>query len=222
MKHIFILLISFVAFGLNAQMATNNVSKLADSGKRITITATAGTGYYHGNFSDLKHLSLGELSVQYRTGKRFSLGLGMLGSFICDKTVLDPEGNPTEYEPDHHNGHDPHEPDDVNDVSDDMDDPDDIDDYDHCDDDFGENIMGILTYRLSDQVPFFVRAAAGYSFNSRSPAYSFMFGYNQKLFGGLALTAGIRYNDIISLSSTPNFVSPVGGVKGELGLSLSF
>ena len=84
-------------------------------------------------------------------------------------------------------------------------------------------LMGIFTYKISEKVPFFVQAAAGYSFGSKAPAISAMIGYNQKIFKGLGIIGGIRYSDILrSKPADAVSMAPSSGIRAELGLSLNF
>lgn len=219
MKYLILLFILFCSTGLFGQYAAsveNAKSEIKSSNlfNKFTYTATVGTGYYQNNFKQLGRVSFGEWSIQYKANTRLSFGLGVLGSLLCDATVLDNEGNPVALDDDD---------DEDEDDEGDMDEPDDTDD-DDCNDDFelGNNLMGVLTYQLSEYLPLFIRSGAGYSFNVKAPVYSVMLGYNQNIIAGLGLTAGIRYSDIIETKSTPNFVSTVGGLKAEVGLSWNF
>ena len=212
MKQILLLLSLIFSLSLNAQETelTNSTSRFNKAMQGLTVTASVGTGYYQDHSRQLGSLSLGELSIQYKTNAQLSFGLGTIGALLCDETYLDDEGNPVE-------------DDDDNDGPEDPDDDMDEDGEEDCDDfDFGENVMGLATWQFSSQIPFFLRAGAGYSFNTKAPAYTVMLGYNQKLFGGLGLTGGIRYSDIVKTAKTRNFIAPIGGLKAELGLSWNF
>ena len=83
--------------------------------------------------------------------------------------------------------------------------------------------MGGVTFKLSEKLPFFVQAAAGYSFGSKAPAYTAMIGYNQKIFAGFGIMAGVRYSDVLHQLpvGAESVVSPAG-LKVELGASWNF
>lgn len=192
--------------------APENLSPLLN---RISVTATLGSGYYSGNFSHLASITLGELSVNYKANPRFSFGIGTIGSLICGGSYYNSEGVLISGDDD--------DDDDESDDDDDMDEDDDMDD-DGCDDEFdlGDNLMSNFTYILSEKIPFFLQLGAGYSLKADTPVYSVLAGYNQKLFAGIGIRAGIRYSDIVKLANTRNYASPTGGVKAELGLSWNF
>lgn len=84
-------------------------------------------------------------------------------------------------------------------------------------------VMLTANYKFSNKVPFFIHAAGGYSFAHMKPAYSVMLGYNQVIFKGLGIYAGVRYSD--SSFDTPTGatdISPSDGFKVELGVSYNF
>jgi hypothetical protein len=65
-----------------------------------------------------------------------------------------------------------------------------------------------------------VQLAGGYSFGHNAPAYSSMLGYRQNLLGGLGITAGFRYSDVL-YKKPANAVklAPSNGLRLELGLN---
>ena len=176
--------------------------------QNFSATATFGSGYYDSQFSQMGRFSLGEVSLQYKASERFSFGIGFLGSLMCDDNYYDAEGNIVENEDD--------------DYDDDDDDEYEDDDDDECEDEFGENLMGLFSYKMSDRLPLFLQLGGGYSFNTETPIYSIMLGYNQKIFYNFGLLVGIRYSDAIDTGNMKDFVAPVGGLKAELGLSWNF
>ncbi|MBI1226624.1 MAG: hypothetical protein GC192_15430 [Bacteroidetes bacterium] len=231
MKKLLFLPALIFALSLSAQELPAPELQPAPTGKistvlhKFSVTATAGTGYYHDRFSDLGRLSLGELSVQYKASRLFSFGIGTMGAIQKYRSYYNSEGvlvsgcNEGDDDGDEiENGE--------------MDDPNDLDnieeghhdgDHNECghegEFDFGDNLMGNFTFHLPGKLPFFVQAATGYSFGSQAPAYSVMAGYNQKLFAGIGIMAGVRYSDVIS---SKNYVSKSGGIKAELGLNWNF
>ena len=191
----------------------------------FSVTATAGTGYYHNNFADLKKLSLGELTIQFKATPMFSFGLGTMGAIQNDRSYFNNEGvlipgcNEDDGDDDGIEEGEGNDPNDIDNIEEENQDG----DQNGCDDEgefeFGDNLMGNFTFHLPGKFPFFIQAATGYSFSSQNPAYSMMVGYNQKLIAGLGIMAGVRYSNLISAK---NYVTKTGGVKAELGLSWNF
>ena len=223
----FLLLLLFAAcFSLQAQEtevspdATNDKSSM-NILKRLSVTATAGTGTYQGAFKDLKALSLGSFTVDYKLNSRVSFGLTTIAGMDCgQRFITNEEGLVTLIDNDDDDYDDEFEDESEDDDYDDNDFDDLFDDI--FDDDcgqFGDNVIGTVTYRLSEKVPFFVQAGAGYTFRSNVPTTTVMLGYNQKLFAGLGITAGVRYNQLIANKNT---LKNTSGLKAELGLSWGF
>ena len=103
MKHLLFILMLAFSFNLHAQgdltgtaPTTAPSSKFSNLVNKFTVTATLGTGYYHDHTSQLNRLSLGELSVQYKSNSRLSFGLGfkigildnLVGSAIHQNTTI--------------------------------------------------------------------------------------------------------------------------------------
>lgn len=195
-------------------IASNSLPSLMS---RFSIAASVGSGNYANHFNQLSEITLGELTVNYKVNPRFSFGIGTIGSPICGGSYYNSEGILVSGDDDGDDDDDPFEDDDPDDEGDDPDD-------DGCDDDFGlgDNLMSHFTYVLSDKLPFFLQAGAGYSFKGGTPVYSALAGYNQKIFAGIGIRAGIRYSDIVKTANTKNYASPTGGIKAELGLSWNF
>lgn len=243
MKKIFSILVSLlVVCGINAQDGNTEgktcaYSCLMPSAKMMTtmakfsVTATAGTPSFAYNAlntskaGDLLKPNLGELTIAYKMTPRLSFGIStMSGLNNRSAGYFDQENQFTPFcmEDDDDDEHDEeHEDDDLDD--------DDIeeeheDDDDDCDEgEFGDAIMGSATYKLSEKFPLFVQGAGGYSIIDGAPAYSAMIGYNQKIFAGFGIIAGVRYSDV--LHKTPvlakEIISPAG-LKVELGASWNF
>jgi hypothetical protein len=173
---------------------------------------------------------LGELTVNYKVNSHLFFGLGTMnnlsngnrgyynaeGLFISlcnddDQDVADADGPDG---PNDENGlNDPDGPNGPNDENED------------CDEDglFGKNLMGIITFKFSEKIPFFVQTAGGYSFSGNAPAYSAMIGYNQKIFAGLGIIGGVRFSDVLYKKPADAVkVTPSAGFKAELGLSWNF
>lgn len=233
MKQLFLLLLLVGALGLQAQdnlpvgEPTDGKSpflqlspKASTLLNRFSLSATVGTPSFA--FSELNSLNLKKITqvnlaavnLSYKMNKRFSFGisgLNNLGNYISG--YYDAEGKLVTFE------HDDDDDDYEDEEEDDMDDDDDED----CDDDEIGNLMGNVTVKLSDKFPIFVQAAGGYAFGQKVPTYSAMIGYNQKLFAGFGILAGIRYSDVIRQKPAgATGLSPSNGLKAELGLSWNF
>ena len=192
---------------IESQEKTPRFQKTVNFVQNFNVTATFGSGYYSDQLSQMGRLSIGELSVQYKVNPRFSFGIGMLGSVLCEDYYYDEEGNITEDEDDD----DDYEEDNYED-----------DDDDECEDELGENLMGLFTYRMSENFPLFLQLGGGYSWNADAPVYSILLGYNQKVFQNFGILAGLRYSDAVNMGDLKNFVEPIGGLKAELGVSWNF
>lgn len=225
MKRIQLLLFLFLTACFSLQAQETGITPNANKGKplmnaleHLSVTATVGTGTYQGEFKDLKSLSLGSFAVDYKVNSRFSFGLTTIAGMDCgQKFITNDEGVVTFIE----NEDDDDDDDEFEDESDEDNDFEDLFE-DIFEDDcgtFGDNIIGTVTYHLSEKVPFFVQAGAGYTFRSNVPTTTIMLGYNQKLFAGLGITAGVRYNQLIASKNTFKNTS---GLKAELGLSWGF
>jgi len=228
MKQLLLFFALVFTCSLSAQEIQQASAQAAPAGKisslmhKFSVTATAGTGYYRNSFSDLGKLSLGELNIQYKASPLFSFGIGTMGAIQNDLSYFNKEGvllsncNDGEDGIENDEGNDPNDIDNIQEENQDG-------DQNGCDDEgefgFGDNLMGNFTFHLPGNLPFFIQAASGYSLRSQTPVYSVMAGYNQKLFAGLGIMAGIRYSDIIS---SKNYVSKTNGIKAELGLSWNF
>lgn len=197
-------------------------SKTLNTLNRFSVTATLGTPSFSStelktlNFNKLSQVSLGDLNISYKMNSRMSFGIGTMGSLGNGASgYYNAENNFTSFCDDD---------DDHDDDLDDMDDIDDEDDDEDCDDDeIGQNLMGSATYKLSNKFPLFFQAAGGYSFSDKAPVYTAMLGYNQKIFAGFGIMAGIRFSDVLHQkpADAVKLVSP-GGFKAELGLSWNF
>lgn len=188
--------------------------------QQLSITATMATqaeglsslGDY--NLRKLSNVSLGELSVSYKLNDRFSLGLGTVaGLGNCEGGYTNAEGAFVAYDFD----------DDDDDDDDDMDDLDeDMDDDDDCDGEDLDNLMALVSARPFANLPIFAQVAGGYSFGANAPAYSVMLGARQPLIGGLNLTGGFRFSDVLhKLPAGATEVIPSSGLRLELGLNWS-
>ncbi|TAK37054.1 MAG: hypothetical protein EPO28_12695 [Saprospiraceae bacterium] len=233
MKQLLLLLaLVFTASLAPAQeLQTAPAGKFSSLTQKISVTATAGTGYYRSSLSSLGKLSLGELNIQYKASPLFSFGIGTMGAIQNDRSYFDSEGvlvsacddgNDEGIEDGNDEGIEDDGSDDPNDT-DNIEEENQDGDQNGCDCEgefgFGDNLMGNFTFHLPGKFPFFFQAATGYSFNSQDPFYSVMAGYHQKLFAGFGILAGIRYSDIVS---SKNYVSKTGGIKAELGLGWNF
>ena len=222
MKKLVLLLAFFSSYALMTQGQLEEVTASSFLNK-ISVTATAGTPTMAANEISLKrfsNLSFSNLNISYKMNSRFSFGISTMNNLSRGKAG-------------YYNAEDQffrfcseEEEDDDDDMDDDEDGEDENDDDDNegCeDDDFGQNLMGTGTFLLSDKVPFFVQAAAGYSLSGKAPAYSVMAGYSQKIVCGLSLTGGIRFSDVLYNAPADALrTTTTAGFKAEMGLSWNF
>lgn len=230
MKNVLLLTFLVLGFGLQAQDVGNINSaskgkllklspKMMNTLNKFSVTASMGTPSFSTkeignlNFKKLSNVSISELNLAYKVNNRISIGIGMVGNLgNCNSGYTTAEGTFMPF----------HSDDDDDDDHDDDDDDDDYDD-DECDDDELGNLMGNITYKLSDKFPLFIQASGGYAFGSNAPAYSAMIGYNQKIFAGIGIIAGIRYSDVLYKKPVDAIsVTPSHGLKAEIGLSWNF
>lgn len=230
MKQLLLLLAMVFTVSLSAQDLQTAATQAASVGKfstmlhKFSVTAAAGTGNYTNSFNQLGKLTLGELSIQYKATPSFSFGLGTTGAVLNDLSYYNSEGVlvpgcTDDEEGDDLEMDDPNDPDSIEEGHQDGND-------NECDvegelglGNLRDNLMGNVTFRLPGKLPFFLQAMGGYSFGAQCPAYSVKAGYNQKLFAGLGISAGVRYSNIVTKT---NYVSRTSGVKAELGLSWNF
>lgn len=230
MKNLFLLFFLILSFGVQAQKEapaqiakkSKLSSKVIKTLNRLSVTTTAGTPSFgtkdmsQVNLKKLGNLSLGSLNVSYKMNPRLSFGVSTMG------TLANPKSG-------YYNAKDEFfsycDDDDIDDDLDDIDDLDDLDDDDEdCDDDeFGQNILGTVSWKLSNKIPFFIQGGAGYVFSSNAPTYTAMLGYNQKIFAGFGIMAGVRFSDVLykKPSSAVSTIS-AASFKAEFGLSWNF
>lgn len=200
-------------------------SKFSSMLGKISVTATAGTPTFAMdelgkiNFKKLSQVSLSNLNISYKMNPRLSLGVSSMNN-LSNSTggYYNAENQFFTFCDDDDDGI---EDDDME--MDDDDGEDENEDGDCDDDEFGQNLMGTATYVLSDKLPFFVQAAGGYSLSGKAPAYSAMIGYNQKIFAGLGIMAGVRFSDVLHKKPADAVkTTSTAGIKAELGLSWNF
>lgn len=236
MKNVLLLVFLLLGFGLQAQnknsakltKLTQLSPKLKNTFSKFSISATAGTPSFSTkelstlNLKKMSSLSLADLNISYKMNSRVSFGINMLGSLgNCSSGYYNQEGTFVAFM---HDDYGDDGDDDDDDDLDELDDDDDDDDHDdECDDDEIGNLLGSVTFKLSEKFPLFVQAAGGYSFGSKAPAYSAMLGYNQKIFAGLGIIGGIRFSDVFYKKPVEaKTLAPSSGLKAELGLSWNF
>lgn len=211
----------------SVEVETPKSSKFSNLLSHFSITATAASpsiNFKELNNSTLKKshgISMGELNIMYKINSRMSIGVGTVTSpGLCHSGYYNAEGAfvPFSYDDDDDNEQD----DDDDGPEDDDDELEDDDDDDDCGE-FGDNIMGTFTFKISEKVPFFVQAAGGYSFGSNAPAYSAMIGYDQKIFKGLGILGGVRFSDVLHKKPADAVkMASSSGFRAELGLSWNF
>lgn len=233
MKQLLLLIAMIFSLGMTAQdlQTANSKSTFKNVLGKISVTAAAGTPAFGAdelknlNFNKLSQVSLSELNIAYKVNNRFSFGISSMSNLSNVNSGYYNAENQFSSLCNEEDDNDINDGDDDNDMNDDDDDNDMNDgDDDGCDDDdFGQNLMGVATFKLSDNLPFFIRAAGGYSFSGNAPAYSAMIGYNQKLFAGFGIMAGIRFSDILYKKPAAAVrLTNSAGLKGEVGLSWNF
>lgn len=109
--------------------------------------------------------------------------------------------------------------DDCQDSNDDMDDQ--VEDED-CDDDELTNIMATATYYLSEKIPVFVQASAGYSFGSNTPAISAFVGYNKNILTDLGVVGGVRFSNVFINKPIDAVSFSSYNIRTEIGLTWNF
>lgn len=222
MKNVLWFILLFSSLNVMAQTNAVNMTKEATTGKfakilkQFSLTVSAGTGYYHNELAEVSKLTFGQLNLQFKTSPSFSIGFGSFGSILQDYSYYNNEGllvSGCNDEDGVENG----DPDNPND-------PDNIEEQhqDGCNDGEFElvgDLLGNATYKLPGKLPLCLQFGGGYSRAAKAPVYTLMAGYNQKLFAGISLLAGVRYSNLIS---SRNYVSKTGGIKAELGLGWNF
>lgn len=234
MKKLLFLMVLFGTVNLSAQDLQMADTSPASGGKfssmlgKISVTATAGTPAFaldklgKVNFKKLSQLSLSNLNISYKVNPRLSLGISSMNN-LSNSTggYYNAENQFFTFCNDDEDDDDGIEDDDMEIDDDDIEHED--EDGDCGDDEFGQNLMGTATFILSDKLPFFVQAAGGYSLSGNAPAYSAMVGYNQKVFAGLGIMAGIRFSDVLHKKPADAVKrTSTAGIKAELGLSWNF
>ena len=211
-----IALLSPVAFAQEEVSLSEEASKSFFD--QLSFTLKSGTPSIP--MSDLgssgKHLSnigIAEIGTAFKANSNFSFGISAMGGLgNCAEGYYDNEGVFIEFEDD-----------DIDD-DDDMDDDggEDDGDEDECDGDEPESLMATATYTISENIPVFVQASAGYNFDSSAPAYSILVGYNQQIFSQLSISGGFRFSEVlINVPSDAQEFSR-SGLKAEVGLHWNF
>lgn len=187
-------------------------TKLKSVLDRYSIAVAIGTPSFPINQLDiigengLRNISVAEINLSRKINEKMSFGLSLMSALGNSKEgYYTTDGNYVEWDDGRYE------------IEDDEDEADEIDDEDEPD-----NIMGTFTYKISEKVPFFIQAAAGYAIEKNAPAYSAMLGYDQPLFAALGLRVGVRYSDVLQKKpdNVPDFTTR--GLKAEVGLSWNF
>ncbi len=239
MKHLLLFLFVICTVGLHGQTTsadlsnageeTTPLSKASNILNKFSVTASAGSSAFalnNLNQVNLKGINIGELNISYRLNRRFSFGVSTMGSLSTSAAgYYNAENTFVSFCDDDDDDDDDDDEIDDDDEMDDDDEDDDDEDED-CDDDeieFGQNLMGTVTFKLSEKLPLFIQAGGGYSFAGNAPAYTAMIGYNQRIFSGFGILAGVRFSDVLRQAPKDAIktVSPAG-LKAELGLTWNF
>lgn len=224
MKKILFLIVFAVAFsiGLRSQGGDLANGKHCSVLDRISVTTTVGTPTFSTsdigklNLKEISQVSISNFNISYKLDSKLSFGISAMSN-LSNGTggYYNQEGQFFPFCMDD---------DEEEDMEDDDDDSnDDPDDEDCDDDDFGKNLMGTVTFTLSDKLPFFVQVAGGYSLSAKAPAYTALVGYNQKLYAGIGIMAGVRFSDVLYTKPADAVKrTSTAGFKAELGLSWNF
>ena len=197
--------------GINLDEISSDIEK-SNVGimEMFSFTISAGSGSL--NNSNFSNVTLGELNISYKHTDRISFGFATMGDLSgCPIGYTNSEGNYVTYDND-------------NDDADDVDD-DEIegeDDGEDCDADELSNIMATATYHLSDKVPVFIEAAAGYSFASNAPAISAYVGYNQKIITKLGILGGVRFSNVFIQKPADAVQFSSFNIRLEVGATWNF
>ncbi|MGB0931119.1 MAG: hypothetical protein ACPGVB_10105 [Chitinophagales bacterium] len=138
-------------------------------------------------FKRMSDVAISQVSFGYKLNDRVSIGLGTNSLGNCKSGYYNTEGQFVSLNEDDDDEHE-----DMDDDDEDEDEMEDDDDDDECEvEDFGNNILGNITYHLTNNL--FVQAAGGYAFNSKAPVYTAMVGYKYNLACGLGISKYILY-----------------------------
>ncbi len=231
MRILLLLFISLCTIGLTAQetsISAKQSGKFSSQLTKLSITATAGTSSFSTeelknlSLNKLSQVSLGQLTVSYKMNPRLSFGISTMGNLASSKAgYYNAENQFFSFCED--DDLDDDDDDDLYELDDDDDDLEEDHDEDCDEDEIGQNLVGTVTYKLSEKLPFFVQAGAGYTFAGKAPSFTTMIGYNQKILAGVGIMAGIRYSNVIQQKPTDAIRTISGaGLKAELGLSWNF
>ncbi|MBP6185761.1 MAG: hypothetical protein KA479_12530 [Saprospiraceae bacterium] len=169
----------------------NSSNKLV---RRSSFVASIGSGYLSGNTDHIGNIGLGEISYSYALSRKLAVGVGLLGSMLCNEAYFNEQGQ-------------------IVSNSDDLLGED-------CDRAWAldATIMALGRYFPFSSIGTFGQIGLGYSLDGQAPAYSIGAGYFQPVYSQLGLFGVVRYANIIPLSNTPDFVQSTGGLKLEIGL----
>ena len=178
----------------------------------FSFTLSTGSGSINNN--QTSSITLGDMNISYKLKDRLTLGLSTMGNLSgCPQGYTNAEG---QYVPVTDDDND----DDVDDV-DEMEEEDNDEDED-CDEDELSNLMGTATYRLSEKIPVFIQAAAGYSFESGAPAISAFVGYNKELFSEIGVLGGVRFSNVFINKPVDAASFSSYNIRAELGITWNF
>ncbi|HHH55036.1 MAG TPA: hypothetical protein ENK91_15340 [Bacteroidetes bacterium] len=195
--------------------------------KKFNFIIGMGTNSINqGDFSNISgddlEPSFAIVGLGYKFSSKFSVGAAYLNNLGNSKgSYTDKSGTKIYFEGDNIDD----QKEDIDETQDeeneDMDTEDDMDNTEIG----NEAIPVVLTinYKFSDKFPMFLQAAGGYSFGQNKPVYSALLGYNQKIFKGLGVYAGIRYSNAqVKIPSDATNISPFDGMKFEIGSTCNF
>ena len=187
-------------------------TKLKPTLDRYSLSVAIGTPSFPINQLDIivengvRNISVAEINISRKINEKISFGLSLMSALGNSKEGYHTtDGSYVEWD------------DGKYEIEDDEDEVDEIDDEDELD-----NIMGTFTYKISERVPFFIQAAAGYAIEKNAPAYSAMLGYDQPLFAALGIRVGVRYSDVLQKKPDNVVDFTTRGLKAEVGLSWNF
>ena len=197
--------------------------------KNFNFIVGAGTNSIHqsdfSNFvGDDLEPSFAVAGLGYKINSKFSVGIAYLNNIGNSKgSYIDKSGTKVYFEGDNINEQKDDIDDQKDDEKEDMDKEEDMNTMNEGNE--NETIPIVLTfnYKFSDKFPMFIQGAGGYSIGQNKPVYSAMLGYNQKIFRGLGIYAGIRYSSAgVKIPSDATNISSFDGIKFEIGSTCNF
>ncbi len=162
--------------------------------RRSSLVVSVGTGYFNNNADRISDIGLGEISYSYALSRKLAIGIGLLGSLLCNEAYLDAQGQ----------------------IVSGIDDP----FGEKCNRAWAldATVMALGRYFPFEAIGAFGQVGLGYSIDGKAPAYSAGAGYFQPVYSQLGLYGVLRYANLVPLGNTLDFVQSPGGLRLEVGL----